>query len=109
VGCNINTWGNIHGEPFNLIEEAHDNNYVKISIYKTNDLFAYGFQLKMGTVIRQKVANIGGAVYKTMGAAREAAGKEVAAVCATNKNSKKYFLEFKNICYIDYDLFGGLL
>ena len=103
------TWGNLRGEPCFLIEEAQGNNFIHISIYRVGELFAYGFQLRVGTVIRQKMANIGGAVYKTENAAREAAGKEVEAVCATNKNSKKYFAEFQKIRYTDYDLFGGLL
>ena len=105
---NFDTWGNLRGEPFLTIEEAHAANYVNIYIYKVDELFAYGYQLKVGTILRQKKANISGAIYKTDGAAREAAGNEVSAICATNKNSKKYFAEFQKIKYTDYDLFGGL-
>jgi hypothetical protein len=108
VSDNFDTWGNLRGEPFQTIKEAHGNNFVNISIYKVNDFFAYGIQLKMGTVIRQRKANIGGAVYRTEGAARTAAGEEAAAICATNKNSRKYFTEFQKICYAGYELFGGL-
>ena len=109
MGDNFNTWGNLRGDPALVIDEAHDSNFVKISIYNVDGLFAYGFQLKMGTIIRQKTANIGGAIYKSEGAAREAAGKEVEAICATNKNSKKYFAEFQKIRYNDYDLFSGVV
>jgi hypothetical protein len=106
---NFDTWGNLRGDPVLVIDESHDNNFVKISIYKFGDLFTYGFQLKVGTVIRQRVANIGGAVFNSEGSAREAAGKEVGEICATNKNSKKYFAGFSKIRYNDYDLFSGVL
>jgi hypothetical protein len=109
VNDSFNTWGNLRGDPVRIIEEAHGDNFVKVFIYQSGDLYAYGFQLKVGTVIRQRAANIGGAVFKTEGAAREAAGKEVEAICATNKNSKKYFTEFTKIMYIGYDLFAGVL
>jgi hypothetical protein len=105
---NFDTWGNLHGDPQKLIEEAHGDNFVKVSIYQVGDFYALGFQLKVGTLIRQKAANIGGAVFKTPGAAREAAGKEIEAICAMNKNSKKFFAEFSKICYTECDLFGGL-
>ena len=103
------TWGNLRGEPDKIIEERHGDNSAKIFIYKIGELFCYGFQLKMGTIIRQKAANIGAAVYKTPGAAHEAAGNEIANICATNKNSKNYFADFVKIRYTDCDLFGGLL
>jgi hypothetical protein len=105
---NFDTWGNLRGEPFLIIEEAHGTNFINIFIYKAGDLFSFGYQLRVGTILRQKKANISGAIYKTNGAAREAAGNEVAALCATNKNSKKYFAEFQKIKYTDYDLFGGV-
>jgi len=103
------TWGNLRGEPVRIIDEAHGSNFVKVFIYKTGDLFAYGFQLRVGTVIRQKAANIGGATFNSEGAAREAAGVEIAAICATNKNSKKYFAEFAKVRYNNYDLFSEVL
>ena len=106
---NFDTWGNLRGDPLCVIDEAHGDNFVKILIYKADGFFAYGFQLKVGTVIRQKAANIGGAVFKSEGEAREAAGIEIEAVCAANKNSKKYFAEFSKIRYIEYDLFSEVL
>jgi hypothetical protein len=106
---NFDTWGNLRGEPLRVIEETHGNNFVKVLIYKPNDFFAYGFQLRVGTVIRQKAANIGGAIYKSEGEAREAAGVEIEAICAVNKNSKKYLVEFQNIRYNSYDLFSEVV
>jgi hypothetical protein len=106
---NFDTWGNLRGDPIKVIDEARENNFVKISIFKVGELYAYGFQLRVGTVIRQRAANIGGAIYDSEGAAREAAGNEVEAICATNKNSKKYFADFQKIRYNNYDLFSGVL
>ena len=106
---NFDTWGNLRGAPLKLIEEAHGENLIKVLIYQVDNFFTYGFQLKVGTVIRQKVANIGGATFKSEGSAREAAGKEIEAICATNKNSKKYFTDFLKIRYTDYELFGEVL
>jgi hypothetical protein len=106
---NHDTWGNLRGEPHNVIEETIGDNFIKIFIYRVDAAYCYGFQLKVGTLIRQKAANINAATYKTGRAAREAAGKEIEAVCAGNKNSKKFFTDFTKIRYTEYDLFGGLL
>jgi len=106
---NFDTWGNLRGDPCRVIEEAHDENAVKVLIYRVDNAFCYGYQLKMGTLIRQKAANIGGAIHKSEAAAREEAGNEIAAICETNKNSKKFFADFTKICYHQYDLFGGLI
>jgi hypothetical protein len=106
---NFDTWGNLHGEPEKVIEETIGDNFIKVFVYKVDAAYCYGFQLKVGTLIRQKAANIGAATHKTLGAAREEAGKEIEAVCAGNKNSKKFFADFTKIRYTEYDLFGGLL
>jgi len=103
-----NIWGNLCGKPLQLIEETHENNFVNVLIYQVGDSFTYGYQLRVGTIIRQKAANVDSAKYKSIGKAREAAGNEIQAICNTNKNSKKYFAEFKKICYIDSELFGGI-
>jgi hypothetical protein len=103
------TWGNLRGDPHKLIEETRGENMIRVFVYKVDTHFYYGYQLKVGTLLRQRVANIGAAAYKTEGAAREAAGKEIKIICDGNKNSKKYFEEFTQIRYTEYDLFGGLL
>jgi hypothetical protein len=106
---NFDTWGNLRGEPCKVIEEARGENVVKVSVYRVDNNFYYGYQLKVGTLVRQKAANIGGAIYNSEGSAREAAGNEIMAICETNKNSKKFFAEFTKIQYNQYDLFGGLI
>jgi hypothetical protein len=106
---NFDTWGNLRGDPKKVIEETQGDNTIKVMIYQVEGAYYYGYQLKVGTLIRQKAANISAAIYKSEGAAREAAGKEIEAVCAGNKNSKKFFADFTKIRYTEYDLFGGLL
>jgi hypothetical protein len=106
---NIDTWGNLRGGPYSVVEETHGDNFARISIYETDGFFRYGFQLKMGTIIKQKSANIGAPVYKTSFLAREAAVSEITALCATNKNSKRFLADFYKIRYSEYDLFGGVL
>ena len=102
-------WGNLRGDPIRTVEETHGDNFVKIGIHEANGLFAFGLQLKMGSVITQKPANIGGAVFGSENAAREAAGREVEAVCGGNKNSRKLLCEFEHILYRGYSLFDGIL
>jgi hypothetical protein len=106
---NFDTWGNLRGDPKKVIEETQGDNTIKVMIYQVESVYCYGYQLKVGTLIRQKAANISAAIYKSEGAAREAAGKEIKIICDGNKNSKKYFKEFTQIRYTEYDLFGGLL
>ena len=106
---NFDQWGNLKGEPIRIVEEHHGDNFIRIYIHEANGLFAYGFQLKMGTVIRQTPANIGGAIFASEKMARIAASKEVEAVCSSNKNSKKIFSEFQNILHCGYSLFDGIL
>jgi hypothetical protein len=101
-------WGNLRGDPHKVIEETHEENTVKVFIYKVDTFFYYGYQLKVGTLLRQRAANIEALAYKTEWSAREAAGKEIEIICVGNKNSKKHFEEFTKIRYIEHDLFGGL-
>lgn len=102
-------WGNLRGDPLKVIEETRGENVIKVFIYQADARFYFGYQLKVGTLLRQRVANIGAVAYKTEVAAREAAGKEIEIMCGGNKNSKKYFEEFTKIRYTEYDLFGGFL
>jgi hypothetical protein len=107
---NHDVWGNLRGEPCRIIEEAHGSNYIKILIYKADIFFAYGFQMRVGSIMRQKAANISGAIYLTAARAKEAAGNEIESICKTNRNSKKYFEEFSSkIRYTVSELFEEIL
>jgi hypothetical protein len=58
-------------------------------------LFYYGFQVKIGTTIRQEAANINGRVFKTSEAARSAASIEIEKECGRNKNTN-FNSEYEN-------------
>jgi hypothetical protein len=53
----------------------------------------------MGTMIRERAANIRSEVFGTADAARTAASREIEALCGTNKNVKKLFVDFGKIRY----------
>jgi hypothetical protein len=101
-------WGNIRGEPSVVVEERHGDYYIKILVYCVDGLFYYSFQLKIGTMIRQKVANISDQAFKSPDAARSSASVEIERLCNTNKNTKKYFAEFIRIRYNQGSLFEEL-
>jgi hypothetical protein len=104
--CDV--WGNIRGEPFCVVDERHGDFFCRILIFCVDGLFYYGFQLKIGTTVRQATANINGRVFKSSDAARSAASIEIEAECNKNKNTKKFFAEFIKIRYNQGSLFEGV-
>jgi len=100
-------WGNIKGEPAGSIEERHCEHYVKIFIYSVDGRFYYGYQIKVGTMIRQKAANINDRNFPTAELARSSASVEIERVCSTNKNVNKLFADFIRIRYNQGSLFEG--
>jgi hypothetical protein len=97
AGCDA--WGNIRGEPCGTVDERHGDNFIRVLIYKREEGFYYGFQLKVGTMIREQATNIHGEAFGTADTARAAAGREIEALCGTNKNVKKLFVDFGKIRY----------
>jgi hypothetical protein len=98
-------WGNLRGEPYQLIDERHGDFFIRIMIYRRGEAFYYGYQLRVGTMIRQRAANMGGEAYRTPAMARMAASIEIEALCGTNKNVKKLFTDFTRIRYNQGSLF----
>ena len=101
-------WGNIRGEPAGSTEERHGDYYVKIFIYGVDGRFYYGYQIKIGTMIRQKTANIKDRSFSTAELARSSASVEIERVCGTNKNVNKLFADFIRIRYNQGSLFEGV-
>ena len=101
-------WGNIRGEPAGTTEERHGDYYVKILIHCVEGVFYYGYQIKIGTMIRQKAANIKDRSFSTAELARSSASMEIERVCNTNKNVKKLFADFIRIRYNQGTLFEGV-
>jgi hypothetical protein len=108
VSSACDVWGNIRGEPFCVVEERHGDFFCRILIFCVDGLFYYGFQLKIGTTIRQAAANINGRSFKSSEAARTAASIEIEAECNKNKNTKKFFADFTRIRYNQGSLFEGV-
>ena len=100
-------WGNICVEPCGQIEERHGDYFVRIFIHNFNDRYYYGYQLKIGTMIRQRVANAKDQGFSTTEIARSSASVEIERVCNTNKNVKKLFADFLRIRYNQGTLFKG--
>lgn len=101
-------WGNIRLDPTCMVEERHGDYFCRILVYCVDGLFYYGFQLRIGTTIRQTVASINGQAFKTSELARSAASIEIERECNKNKNTKKFFAEFIKIRYSQGSLFEGV-
>ena len=101
-------WGNLRGEPVKIIDENHEDNFIKIMVYKAGDLYTYGFQLKVGTIVQQKAANINNPMFESENTARVKASLEIENICAKNRNSRKFFLGFTHIQYSGYSLFDDI-
>jgi hypothetical protein len=98
-------WGNIRNTPVKVIEESHDDNFVKIFIYEIDGCFYYGYQIKVGKTICQKTANISDKPFGTKDLARIYGCNEVENTCNSNKNTRKLFAEFKRIANAQLELF----
>jgi hypothetical protein len=98
-------WGNIRNTPVKVIEESHDDNFVKIFIYEIGGRFYYGYQIKAGKMLKQKAANINDQSFETKDLARVYGCVEIETACNSNKNTRKLFAEFKRIANAQLELF----
>jgi hypothetical protein len=100
------TWGNLKIDPVDTMEESHSSNFIKVFIYKVDENFYFGYQLRLNRLIMQKQANIFDPPEKTGNAARRAAREKLHDI--VGKHSKKTleaFLLFDTICYNQPELF----
>lgn len=101
----IDIWGNLHASPTLAIEERHDGNFIRIQIYETGGVFLFGYQLKLGGVVKQKAPNTADAAFETADAARTAARKEIQLIGNANRSVRKIFAGFNKIRYNEQELF----
>jgi hypothetical protein len=101
----LNQWGNLRLQAETVIEENHGQNFMKIFIYKYNDKFFYGFQVKIEKLIRQKMANINDPPLRSMEEAGAAAREQIIGICKTGHAIKKAFNNFTVIRYDQPELF----
>jgi hypothetical protein len=99
-------WGNFRGDPFLIIEERHGGNFIKIMVYRAGNTYYYGYQVKMGGMIRQQAANAAGEAFSTPDLARMAASQHIEKLCGTNRNTRKLFVDFTRIRYSQGTLFS---
>jgi hypothetical protein len=100
------TWGNLKIDPVDILEETHSFNFIKVFIYKVDENFYFGYQLRLNRLVMQKQANVLDRPEKTKNAARQVARKELHSI--VSKHSKKTleaFLIFDTICYNQPELF----
>jgi hypothetical protein len=102
---NCDAWGNLRGKSVRIIEERRGDNFINIFIYEYEHYFYYGYQLKVGTMIKQKLANIKDKNYSGSDIALAYANAEIKALCDTNKNVRKLFVGFTKIRYNQPELF----
>jgi hypothetical protein len=100
-------WGNIRGAPIGGIEECHGDWFVKISVCCVDGRYYYGYQLKVGTKIKKKAANINDRSFTTAELARSSASIESERVCGRNKNVNKLLADFIRRRYNQGSLFEG--
>ncbi|MCL2410082.1 MAG: hypothetical protein FWC97_00420 [Treponema sp.] len=98
-------WGCIRSEPVGTVFERIIEDYVKIFIYCVDAGYYYGYHIKIGTMLRQKAANINDRKFGNADLARVAASIEVENICNTNKNVKKVFADFIRVRYNQGSLF----
>jgi len=98
-------WGNIKTEPLCTVEERHGDMFARIFVYRAGDRFYYGYQISIGTIVRQKTANLQDRSFSSVDFARSAASIDIERVCNTNKNAKKIFADFIKIRYKQGSLF----
>lgn len=108
-------WGNLKGTPAKTIEENHAENFVKIFIYQYSSIntvinhrqadFYFGFQLRIGKLVRQKQANIADSPCRSIESARIDARNMIIDICKKNRAIKKIFADFTMIGYDQLELF----
>ncbi|MDR0835263.1 MAG: hypothetical protein LBN11_01610 [Tannerella sp.] len=87
-------WGNLRTNPVKLIEEVHDGNFIRVQIFENNGSFLYGYQLKLGGVIKQKMANVNDLSFKNIDDARLSACSEIKEIGTANRSIRKLFIDF---------------
>ncbi len=98
-------WGNIKSAPAQIIEENHGENFVKIFLYRREDSWFFGFQLKIEKTVRQKRANMADPPHRTAESARLAARGIIIDICRKNHGIKRLFADFTVIRYNQPELF----
>jgi hypothetical protein len=91
---------NVQKEPVKIIEEHHENDFVKISIFEKSGRFVYDYQFKIAKLIRQKISLPLDVGNGSINDAQSAAWNEIIKICSENR-AKRAVLKF---CYNQMEL-----
>jgi hypothetical protein len=101
----VDRWGNFKFSPAKIIEEIREGNFVKIFLYEYEGGFYYGYQLKLGGVVKQKAANKNDAALGTADAARIHACMDITKIGMANRSIRAIFTTFDKVRYNQPTLF----
>jgi hypothetical protein len=100
-----NAFGAILSDPVKTIIENHNKDFVRIYLYEFSGAYHFGYQLKVGRIIRQKLANIADPPLESAEAARMAARDEIKQICGSSRFVQNVFAGFTAIMYNQPELF----
>ena len=87
------------------LHERHYDDFIELTIYRRNNLFAYGYKLKISRIIRQKTPHQTAFTHPSITAALSAAKHDIQKQCSISRNAKKALLQFTVIQYNQLELF----
>ncbi|MGP1522656.1 MAG: hypothetical protein ACTTKC_05065 [Treponema sp.] len=95
-------------EAFELTEtvyENHKGNFVELRIFKNGNMYAYGYKLKIESVIKQRHPSTNDFTHENVISAKTKAKNEIIQKCTENKKAKEAIAEFTKIAYNQLELF----
>jgi hypothetical protein len=101
-------YGNFRAVPEQIIEERHNGDFIKISIYKNESGFYYGYQIKIAAMVKQKTANIKEKTYRSADAACMYAVLEIERICMAHRTVRKVYVNFTKIRHSQRELFDNI-
>jgi hypothetical protein len=105
TNSSCDAWGNIRIAAVKVIEETHEENFVRLFIHEVCGAFYFGYQIQVGKTVRQKSANINDRSFEKKELARIYGCMEIQSTCNSNKNTRKLFAEFNRIANAQQELF----
>ena len=87
------------------LHERHYDDFIELTIYRRNNLFAYGYKLKIHRIIRQKTPHEAAFIHTSITAALSAAKQNIQKQCSSNRKAKKTLLQFTIVLYNQLELF----
>ena len=87
------------------LHERHSDDFIELAIYRLNNLFAYGYKLKINRIIRQKMPHYTTFTHTSITAAISAARHDIQKQCSGNRKAKTTLLQFTIVLHNQLELF----